>query len=110
VDPDAGTLDDAELIALARGETERLYGITAAPLLARAHRWARAIPQYDLGHLARVARIERGVAARPGLFITGFGLRAIGFSDAAVNAIRCGERAAAWLAGAEAPLPVAAGA
>jgi hypothetical protein len=28
------------------------------------------------------------------LFITGYGLRAIGFADAAVNGVRCGERAA----------------
>jgi oxygen-dependent protoporphyrinogen oxidase len=104
VDPDAGALSDAELIALARSEAERVYGITAKPVHARAHRWARAIPQYDLGHLARVARIERGVEALRGLYITGFGLRAIGFSDAAVQAVRVGERAAAWLtANAEVP-------
>ena len=107
VDPEAGALTDAELIALARSEAERMYGITAAPVHARAHRWARAIPQYDLGHLARVARIERGVESLRGLFITGFGLRAIGFSDAAVQAVRVGERVAAWLnSGAATPVPV----
>jgi len=102
VDPLVGALEEPELVRLARDEAARLYGITAEPIMTRTHAWTRAIPQYDVGHGARVARIERGVEAHAGLFITGFGLRAIGFSDAAVNAIRCGERAAAWLAAATA--------
>ncbi|HUO52810.1 MAG TPA: protoporphyrinogen oxidase, partial [Gemmatimonadaceae bacterium] len=95
VDPEAGSLGEAELVALAREEVKRLYGITAAPVMQRVYRWPRAIPQYAMGHVARVERIERAVGAFPGLFITGYGMRAIGFADAAVNAVRCGERAAA---------------
>jgi oxygen-dependent protoporphyrinogen oxidase len=98
VDPDAGRLDESELIALATGELARLFGITAAPRFVQVVRWPRAIPQYELGHLARVARIERAVARQPGLFITGNGLHGVAFGDAACDGMACGERAGAWLA------------
>lgn len=97
VDPGAAELDEAELVALAREEVGRLYGITTAPLFREVVRWPQAIPQYEIGHPERVARIERAVAALPGLFITGFGLRAIAFSDAAANGLRCGEDALGFL-------------
>ncbi|MBK5188471.1 MAG: protoporphyrinogen oxidase [Gemmatimonadaceae bacterium] len=97
VDPEAGAMSEAELVALARGEVERLYGFTSPPVMQEVHRWPRAVPHYELGHVQRVQRIERAVAALPGLFITGYGLRAIGFADAAVNGVRCGEGAGKWL-------------
>lgn len=98
VDPAAGALAEDKLLALARAEVARLYGITAAPRFARVVRWARAIPQYELGHLDRVARVERAVAALPGLGIAGNGLHGIAFGDAAASGVRAGERAAAVLA------------
>ena len=91
-----------------RSRAARRSGCTASPPrpCTRAPIDARAIPQYDLGHLARVERIERGVESLRGLFITGFGLRAIGFSDAAVQAVRVGERVAARLSSdAATPVP-----
>lgn len=100
IDPAAGTLDETALIALARDEARRLYGIAAPPRFVHVVRWPRAIPQYELGHLDRVARIEGAVEALGGVFITGNGLRGVAFADAAVNGLRCGERAAEHLAGA----------
>jgi oxygen-dependent protoporphyrinogen oxidase len=97
VDAAAGAMSEAEVVSVARTEIARIYGITAAPMMEEVHRWPRAIPQYVVGHMPRVERIERGVSGMPGLFISGFGLRAIGFADAAVNAVRCGERVGAWL-------------
>jgi oxygen-dependent protoporphyrinogen oxidase len=97
VDAEAGAMSESELVALARAEIARVYGITAEPVMREVYRWPRAIPQYELGHVQRVDRIERAVAGLPGMFITGYGLRAIGFADAAVNAVRCGGAAGAWL-------------
>jgi len=84
----------AELVAVARAEFARLYGISAEPVMQEVVRWPRAIPQYELGHAAKALRIERGAAALGGLFITGYGMRAIAFADAATNGALCGERAA----------------
>jgi len=96
VDPAAGTLAPAELVAMARAEFARLYGIRAEPVMEEVVRWARAIPQYGLGHAAKALRIERAAAALGGVFITGYGMRAIAFADAATNGALCGERAAEY--------------
>lgn len=100
VDVGAGALGEAELLALARAEVSRLYGITAAPGFVHVVRVPRAIPQYELGHLERVARVEHALESLPGLAMTGFGLRGVAFADAATDGVRSGERVVEWLAGA----------
>jgi oxygen-dependent protoporphyrinogen oxidase len=100
VDALAGALTEGELSALARAEVARLYGITAAPEFVQVVRVPRAIPQYELGHRERVARVERALESLPGLAMTGFGLRGVAFADAAADGVRSGERAVEWLVGA----------
>jgi oxygen-dependent protoporphyrinogen oxidase len=97
VDPDAGLLSEGEAIALARTEVERMYGITVPPRFERAVRWPRAIAQYELGHLARVTRVEATIQALGGMVIGGAGLHGVSFADAAVSGVRCGERAVGML-------------
>lgn len=96
-DTGIGSLDAAAVVSLARAEVERMYGITAAPLFQHVVQWPHAIAQYELGHLARVERIEALVAQHDGLFICGSGLHGVAFTDAAASGVRCGERAAASL-------------
>jgi oxygen-dependent protoporphyrinogen oxidase len=52
------------------------------------------MPQYVLGHLERVERIERAVSAHPGLAVAGAAYRGVGVPDC----IRSGELAAESLA------------
>ncbi len=94
VDPDAGALSESELAALARAEVAKLYGVSDTPLLEHVVRWPRAIPQYEIGHSARVARIATAIDALPGLSITGNGLRGVAFADAASDGVRVGDAAA----------------
>lgn len=94
VDPDAGTLSESELAALARAEVARLYGVSDTPLLEHIVRVPRAIPQYEIGHSARVARITAAIGALPGLSITGNGLRGVAFADAASDGVLVGRAAA----------------
>ncbi len=98
VDPDAGALSETDLAALAREEIARLYGLTDAPLLEQVVRVPRAIPQYEIGHSARVARITDAIDALPGLSITGNGLRGVAFADAASDGVRVGDTAVRQLA------------
>lgn len=97
VDPGAGNLSESEAIGLARTEVARMYGITAAPRVERAVRWPRAIAQYELGHLARVSRVESAARTLGGVVIGGSGLHGVSFADAAVSGVRCGEGAVARL-------------
>ncbi|MFL6653073.1 MAG: protoporphyrinogen oxidase [Sulfurifustaceae bacterium] len=46
-----------------------LLGLDAAPIFRQVTLWSRAIPQYNLGHLERVGRIERALQALPGLYL-----------------------------------------
>jgi len=46
--------DDAGLVARARRELGEALGVTAEPVLVRASRWPASMPQYRVGHLARI--------------------------------------------------------
>jgi oxygen-dependent protoporphyrinogen oxidase len=51
------------------------------PAASRVHRWWRAMPQYELGHLDRVRRIRE--ALPPGIFLVGSAFDGVGVSDLA---------------------------
>lgn len=53
--------------------------IEVEPRLARIFRWNRANPQYDVGHLDRVTRIENLLPQ--GIFVTGSPYRGVGIPD-----------------------------
>ena len=56
---------DAELQQLAAEEIADLLGASGQPLFATIARWPQSMPQYHLGHLDRVAKIESRVAGDP---------------------------------------------
>ncbi|HEX5109310.1 MAG TPA: protoporphyrinogen oxidase [Vicinamibacterales bacterium] len=98
-DPHRLDRSDEELIAAAREELVELLGITGAPSLTRLYRWTRQSPQYVVGHLSRVTRIERHLAAVPGIFLTGSGFKAIGIPDCITDGRETAARAAAFVNG-----------
>ena len=81
---------DAELLQMVRDEVYEVLGVTAAPIVHRIFRWPKAMPQYTLGHLDRLAVIDRRLAQHPGLFVAGNAYRGIGLPDC----IASGEQAA----------------
>jgi len=89
------TLSDAALIAAARRELSQLLGIEAAPRFTRVHRYPRAMPQYQVGHLERVAAIEARLRGHPGLALAGNAYRGVGVPDC----VHSGERSAEALLG-----------
>src|SRR5262249_22058843 len=91
--PELVELDDGELLARIRHELADLLGIRAQPSLSRIARWPRAMPQYDVGHLERVQRIENRVAALPALRLAGNFFGGVGIPDC----VRTAEAAAARL-------------
>jgi len=62
-------------------------------VLTRLFRWTRQSPQYEVGHLQRVAAIERALQATPGLFLAGSGFRAIGIPDCIADGRATAQRA-----------------
>ena len=65
--PDLPAKPDAELARMVHAELAALVGASGAPLWTEITRWPQAIPQYDLGHLGRLVRVEAAEAALPGL-------------------------------------------
>ncbi|HEX7485810.1 MAG TPA: protoporphyrinogen oxidase [Vicinamibacterales bacterium] len=97
-DPGAMARSDADLIAASQAELARLHGIHGEPLFARLHRWDRANAQHDVGHLELIAAINRRLALRPGLFVTGSGFRGVGVPDCVADARTTAAQAAEWIA------------
>jgi oxygen-dependent protoporphyrinogen oxidase len=97
-DPHRLEAADQELLDAAQKELAELLGISGAPLFTRLYRWTRQSPQYEVGHLQRVADIERRLTALPGLFITGSGFRAIGIPDCISDGRATAIRAADYVA------------
>src|SRR5258708_6138396 len=87
---DMMSLSDTEIVAAVRDEFRELLGVSAALGFAEVRRWPDSMPQYEVGHLSRVAQIERAVAEIPAFAIAGAAYRGVGIPDC----IRSGEDAA----------------
>ena len=70
--------DDADLAALAAADLAAATGVRGAPAGSVVTRWGGALPQYTVGHLDRVARIQAGLAAQPGLAACGAAYAGVG--------------------------------
>ncbi len=84
-------LPDEELLRIVRQELRELAGITEEPLFSRIYRWRRAMAQYGVGHLQRMARVKQSLEAQGGLQLAGNAYRGIGIPDC----IASGQQAAA---------------
>jgi oxygen-dependent protoporphyrinogen oxidase len=95
--PDLLEHSDEELIQLAREELAELIGLQGDPIWAAVRRWERAMPQYHVGHLERVAAVETRLKGLPGLEIAGNGLHGVGVGLVVGAARRAAERLASEL-------------
>lgn len=96
-DPRRLEQSDEALVAAATDALSGILDIDGDPLLTRLHRFPRQSPQYEVGHLQRVAAIEKRLASLPGLYLTGSGFRAIGIPDCISDGRAAGARAAEHL-------------
>lgn len=76
--PELVDADDAELVRIASSELASLLGARGEPDLAIVSRWRGAMPQYEVGHLDRIATITDRIAAIPGLEVAGNWLAGVG--------------------------------
>jgi oxygen-dependent protoporphyrinogen oxidase len=90
--------DDDRLLAAVRQELRQTMRIEAPPSFQHIIRWDRAIPQYHLGHLARVAWIEDRVTRHPGVFLAGNAYHGVALNDCSEQAWVMAGRIRAYLA------------
>ena len=88
---------DTELVSRSLAALLPLIGVRGEPLFTRVYRWERGNAQHEVGHLARVAAIDRALARHPGLFVTGSGFRGVGIPDCVADARATAKEVAAWL-------------
>ncbi|MEU5995683.1 protoporphyrinogen oxidase [Spirillospora sp. NPDC047418] len=62
---------DEELVAAAMAELAATCGVTEPPAESRVTRWGGGLPQYNVGHADRVAKVRSAVAAVPGVAVAG---------------------------------------
>ena len=70
--------DDVVRLSKVVAELQEAMGISSRPDAATIARWPRAFPQYQVGHLERVARIQDALARQPGLVAAGASYRGVG--------------------------------
>jgi oxygen-dependent protoporphyrinogen oxidase len=81
---------DEDLIGMVRAEFQALLGIVAEPRFSIVRRWTGALPEYRVGHVDLVDRIERRAATLGGFVLAGAAYRGAGIPDC----VRSGEGAA----------------
>jgi len=79
-------LPDDELLRFVLDGLDRTMGLTGSPEMVRIIRWPAAIPQYTVGHGARLARAARELQRLRGLFLLGNGYRGIALNDCVTSA------------------------
>jgi protoporphyrinogen/coproporphyrinogen III oxidase len=97
--PEILSWPDAQLLGAVRSDLRRTMGIESPPVLEHIIRWHSAIPQYLVGHLERVARIEECAALHPGLFLGGNAYHGIAVNDCTHQARVLAETVVSYLQG-----------
>jgi oxygen-dependent protoporphyrinogen oxidase len=81
--PETVGWDDDRLLAAVRADLRLTMNLSAAPVFHEIIRWDRAIPQYHVGHLDRLAWIDHRLPSHPGLFLAGNAYRGVALNDCA---------------------------
>lgn len=88
LDPLFISLSDDEALSAVREDLKKSLGVSAAPSMVTVVRWLKGIPQYTVGHQARVLNIMKGVQQQPGLYLTGNAYRGVSLNDCVRDAKR----------------------
>jgi oxygen-dependent protoporphyrinogen oxidase len=73
--------DDNKLAKAVHEEIKLAMGVRGEPVFRRIIRWPKAIPQYVVGHIDRLTRIDTLTAKHPGLFLGGNAYRGVAMGD-----------------------------
>lgn len=97
-DPEAMSLDDEALVEAVRDDLEAVLGRRVEPKFLRVKRHPQAIPQLEVGHLDRIAKLRALGREVGGLTLAGNYLSGVGISDATQSGL---DAAAVLLEGGE---------
>lgn len=84
--PELALLPEEQLIGRVKSDLQDILGLRAEPDFIRIFRHTRAIPQYLVGHAARLEAIDEMLQRHPGLVLTGNAFKGVSLNDCVVNA------------------------
>ena len=102
LDERAMNLSDGELVGALHAELADAMGLRRPPGESLVTRWVGAFPQYAVGHLELVDRIEASVAGIPGLAVAGGAYRGVGIPACISSGRRAADHVTVRLAPASA--------
>jgi len=91
------SLDDRRLADAVHAELAEAIGLRSPPSDSGVVRWPAAMPQYNVGHEARLRRVEEFLQELPGLFLAGAAYRGIGLPACVQQGRDAAEKAMAHL-------------
>lgn len=83
---------DDELVALAAADLRTAIGLDTPVVGQVVTRWGGALPQYRVGHLDRIGRVEASLAEEPGLALCGAAYGGVGIAACVAAAGRAATR------------------
>ncbi|MFF1421202.1 protoporphyrinogen oxidase [Streptomyces sp. NPDC058220] len=83
--------EDAELVEVSLRDLGEAAGLAAKPVATEVTRWIGGLPQYPVGHQARVARVREAVGKLPGLRVCGAAYDGVGIPACVASARRAAD-------------------
>jgi protoporphyrinogen/coproporphyrinogen III oxidase len=94
-DPEAVELPDDRLLSVVLGDLRTTMNVSVEPAFSRIVRHRRGIPQYNIGHLARLRRIDAALERHAGLLLAGNSYRGVAINACIAEARGLAARAIA---------------
>ncbi len=96
-DPGAAALSDGALLDVVTGELKPILNITDVPAYVRIYKYERGIPQFVVGHPARMKRMDDILMNHPGLYFTGNAYQGVGLNECVLRSDKVVRELAAYL-------------
>lgn len=74
-------LDDDGMVSMVKEEFDAVLGLKADAKFSKVYRWYKGMPKYTVGHLERIAQLDRTLSVHPGLHLVGCSYKGIGIGD-----------------------------
>lgn len=97
-EPEALAYDDGELVRLAARDLQRLAAVVPRPIASKVTRWDNALPQYTVGHRARMTRVREVLVDTPGISVCGAAYDGVGIPACIGSAQFAAGQVASYLA------------
>jgi oxygen-dependent protoporphyrinogen oxidase len=101
------TMSDKQLVTKVRADLARIQGVSAEPRDVVVQRWPQGMPQYTIGHAARLNELDAALLDVPGLHLTGAAYRGVGLAGCVAQAKKLSQQLTAVAVAAD---PVTEGA